>query len=146
MSCGNSPARTGRVNCADCAAKNAECKQRRKQLGLCVSCGNPNDRGPKKHCSACAAKTNTLAKAMRMKNPNRERRRHRTRKSRLRKAGICIGCGKSPSAAGTICKNCRERLNRAYLAKKLSATQKLRTKEDVNEKESDYRNEHSAGD
>ena len=136
MGCGKSPARNGRVNCADCAAKNAEFKQRRKQLGLCVSCGNPNDREPKKHCSACAAKHNALAQAIRMENPNRERIRRRRRQNRLRKAGICIGCGKHPSARGTICKSCRERLQRDYLARKASAA-KGGGLEEVNEKESD---------
>jgi hypothetical protein len=145
MSCGNSPTRLGKANCADCAAKAAVYRKRRGQVGRCLSCGNPNDRKPKKDYSACAAKASARAREARMKNPNHERRRRRMRQNRLRRAGICIGCGKHPSAKGTICRNCRERKRRDYLVRKASAA-KGGGLEVVNEQSSKSRHEDSAGD
>jgi hypothetical protein len=142
--CGKSPNRTGNVRCADCAAEKCAYSQRRKESGVCVSCGDVNDRQPKKDCLACAQRQSARNQAKSIDNPERYRQqrriRNRRRRNSLRKAGLCIECAKSPSPPGTLCRNCRTRRN------KVSAAHKLRTKEEVNEKESDYRNEHSAGD
>jgi predicted amidophosphoribosyltransferase len=104
---------------------------RRKRARICVRCGNQKSVRKMVMCPAC------------FKTHTQDRLR---RSNKLRSLGLCITCGKSPSERGSICENCRERTRKHRAAKRASAAQKLRTREEVNEKEGHHRNEHSARD
>ncbi len=118
--CGKSPNRPGSVRCANCAAEKCAYSRRRKESGVCVSCGNVNDRQPKKDCSACAQRQSVRNQAKNTENRERYRQqrriRNRRRRNSLRKAGLCVECGKSPSLPRTLCKNCRARRSKASAA------------------------------
>ena len=133
--CGKRPVVENRSQCFECKQKHLRFEnlqyRRRKRARICVRCGKQKAVRNMVMCPAC------------FKTHTQDRLR---RSNKLRSLGLCITCGRSPSERGNFCENCRERTRNHHAAKRVSAAHKLRTKEEVNEKESDYRNEQSAGD
>ena len=95
----------------------------RRSLGLCNKCVAKVEIAGRWLCNRCLAEQRDKRKSQR---------------------AFCSLCSKPPIKSGIICEACRQKARR--VAKKLSAAQKLRTKEEVNEKRSDYPNERSGKD
>lgn len=118
VNCGKDKPLEGRNVCAQCAQRRHDQtlarKTRLEKKNLCITCGRNERFGKLTRCADCIYREQTQYHRNRDEPEIKARANASTKRrhDRLKAAGLCVCCGKSPAIAGhSLCVSCNEKNN-----------------------------------